>query len=607
MSWVMSVDKLRPVTMALAVLSSLVLVVWVLARCSYGFELTDEGYYLNWISHPWYFDASITQFGFIFHPLYLLTGGDIALLRQFNVGLLVLLGFSLSYFLLWSIGSDKSRPPTAILVCSSLAVASSTLVLFSPWLPTPSYNSLVLQSLILAAIGAILAGRDHSTSSVCGWFLIGLGGGLAFLSKPPSALMLSLLMMAYLAIAGKITLRGVGLAVAAATVVVGVVAISIDGTLPAFVRRLAYGKYLAEVLQAGHQLDDLFRLDRLEMSSKQAAVFTLLAAAAFASVRLAILARLQFWLWAIAMAAMMPIFLILAAAGGLVSIPVAGAFSANQLLAISTGIAVAWFASPGSRALMTRDIVGLLVLFLLLPGAYAFGSNNNLWAAAERAGVFWLIAGLVLCAAVAAANRAYEIVPLISTLALLVTCSVLIGAMERPYRQTRALRLQAMETEISGSGSRLLLDEDGAAYVSELRRQATAAGFRAGDPLLDLTGKSPGSAYILGARPPGVAWIFDGYPGTTDYLTAALELSPCEVVGASWVLVERPSARALSVDALRNFGIDAATHLAAVASVQLTRGFEPRNVTQILLKPVHGVGFSREVCESAKTRQVAHN
>ncbi len=601
MSWVTSAEKLRPVTMALAVLSSLVLAVWVLVRCGYGFELTDEGYYLNWISHPWYFDASVTQFGFIFHPLYLLTGGDVALLRQVNIGLLFFLGFSLSYSLLWSIGSrqnEKARPSTAILVSSSLAMASSTLVIFSVWLPTPSYNSLVLQSLILAAIGAVLAGRDHSVSSVCGWFLIGLGGSLTFLAKPPSALILSLLMTIYLAVAGKITLRGIGLAVAVAAALVGVAAIAIDGTLPAFVTRLAYGKYLGDVLQAGHQLNELFRLDHLVMGEKQKAAFALLAVLAFLSTRLD--AELQAWLWATAAAAMMPIFLIVAAAGGLVSIPAMGAFSANQFLAISTGIAVAWFASPRCRALMTRDIMALLVLFLLLPGAYAIGSNNNLWTMADQAGVFWLMAGLVLCAAVAAANRAYEIMPLISTLTLFVTSGVLIGAMERPYRQTHALRLQTVETEISGSGSRLLLDEDRAAYVNEFRSQAAAAGFRAGDPLLDLTGESPGAAYILGARPPGVAWTLGGYPGSKDYLVAALERTQCGIIASSWVLVEEPLPPYVPpLEVLRKFGINPAD-LKAAMSIRLVRSYEPQRVKQILLRPTRNLDAAREACEEAR-------
>jgi len=37
---------------------------------------------LTWASNPFICDFSTTQFGFIYHPLYVLLGGDIATLRQ---------------------------------------------------------------------------------------------------------------------------------------------------------------------------------------------------------------------------------------------------------------------------------------------------------------------------------------------------------------------------------------------------------------------------------------------------------------------------------------------------------------------------------------------
>jgi hypothetical protein len=40
---------------------------------------------LNWISDPWIYRQSISQFGFVYHPLFKSVGGDIVLLRQANV------------------------------------------------------------------------------------------------------------------------------------------------------------------------------------------------------------------------------------------------------------------------------------------------------------------------------------------------------------------------------------------------------------------------------------------------------------------------------------------------------------------------------------------
>ena len=155
---------------------------------------------------------------------------------------------------------------------------------------------------MLTATGAVLAKRDRSLSSAVGWFLIGVGGGLTFLAKPPSAVVLGLLMPAYLLIAGKLGLRGLCIAVAAAAAVVSLCAIAIDGSLPVFVQRLADGKQLAEILQSGHRLGGIVRLDHLEISDKQGRVFTYFMFAAFLSAGFVLLAGQHVWPWSAATA-----------------------------------------------------------------------------------------------------------------------------------------------------------------------------------------------------------------------------------------------------------------------------------------------------------------
>src|SRR5437016_5064779 len=68
--------------LAISIVASLLLLGWVMIRCRSGFDFTDEGFYLNWISDPWRFRSSVTQFGFVYYPLYKLVDGDIVLLRQ---------------------------------------------------------------------------------------------------------------------------------------------------------------------------------------------------------------------------------------------------------------------------------------------------------------------------------------------------------------------------------------------------------------------------------------------------------------------------------------------------------------------------------------------
>lgn len=51
-------------------LPALGLLLRVCIYAGHGFDFTDESYYLFWISNPFQYDWSVTQFGFVYHPLY---------------------------------------------------------------------------------------------------------------------------------------------------------------------------------------------------------------------------------------------------------------------------------------------------------------------------------------------------------------------------------------------------------------------------------------------------------------------------------------------------------------------------------------------------------
>src|SRR5262249_29956162 len=152
---------------------------------------------------------------------------------------------------------------------------------------------------------------------------------------------------------------------------VGLCAIAIDGSLQAFVRRLAYGNYLDEVLQGGHQLSDVFRFDHPQINGKQVSVFACFVFAASLSTGLVLLTKQNIWPRSLISASVVLIVVVLAATGKFFPNPSTEVVQANQLLAITIGIGLAWFTSPGWRTRMKRDIAALLVLFALLPYAYA--------------------------------------------------------------------------------------------------------------------------------------------------------------------------------------------------------------------------------------------
>jgi hypothetical protein len=168
------------------------------------------------------------------------------------------------------------------------------------------------------------------------------------------------------------------------------------------------------------------------------------------------------------------------------------------------------------------------------------------------------------------------------------------------YRQTQPLRLQMSAVDIIPGKSRLFLPEHTAAYIRELHRLSVENGFRVGDPALDLTGVSPGSLYVMGARPLGVAWASAGYPGSVAYLTTALDNEPCGAIAASWILTEPDAADSFSPEILQQFGIDISTDYQNVGSISSTRSFAPKLFEQRLLKPVRPLEVARQACENAR-------
>jgi hypothetical protein len=454
---------------------------------------------------------------------------------------------------------------------------------------------------MLTATGALLAGRELSKRSFAGWISVGIGGGLAFLAKPTSAAMLACMVVFYLAAAGKFRLRRLSISVAVAVLFLVVAALAIDGSPFGFARRIIDGIDIGNRLAAGHSLAGIFRWDGIHLSGEQKCNFTYLLTTAFFATALGFVAN-GFTRSAVALI----VFAISAAciatfAGFLFPRISYEPFQPVQFLAVSLGAALAATVVPVcTYPQLSRNGVALVIFFALLPCAYAFGTNTSFWSTAARAGFFWFLAGFVVCVEFAATAAAWpRLLPPIA-LALVVSTGVIYAAMESPYRQTRPLRLQTSAVDVIPGTSRLLLPEETAAYIRELHLITVANGFRVGDPVLDLTGVSPGSLYAMNARPLGVASTFAGYPGSSDFLTAALGSETCEAIAVSWILTEPNAPHSFSPDILRPFGIEISTDYLDVGSISSTRSFAPQRFEQRLMKPVRRPEIARLACENAR-------
>jgi hypothetical protein len=578
------------------------LLAWLLALAPHGLDFSDEGYYLAWLDDPFRYDASASQFGFVYHPLHLLLGGNVAWLRQANI----VLSFALAtwMFLLLARAAGVGTAPgheriARLIVAAGLGCAS--LVVFSQWLITPNYNTLVLQAFAIAVAGFACCTRTVGRP-FAGALLLGLGGAVAFLAKPSSAALLAPLMGLALLANGRTAWRSAAVAAACAAGSLLVFAAAVDGDPFAFAQRLRDGAQVMHLLGSKYSLADAVRWEWWALtSSEQRAIGAALLTAGGAAWLGARVAR-----WANMLAMAVTLLLLVATVVVLVRREPVLPFTlfVNMVMAgAALGAAAAALLSREPRKLGGDDARRWLQALCIaaLPAAHAFGSNNAYWHVGGFTVVFW-IAGAVFALAGSAggghvATRA--LLPIAACVQLLASALLMIGHAQ-PYRQSAAAGQQ--RTPLVIRGGTLFVTPEVAAHFEVLQREAAEAGFEAGTPVIDFTGQSPTALYVLGARPLGLAWWAGGYPGSNALAAWVLQRLPCDQFAVAWLFVEPGGPRALDTALLQSSGANMSRDY-ATAFTALTpsgAGEFPQRRAQAMLRPQRDAGSATRACEAAR-------
>lgn len=550
--------KIRPplvtwLLLGLTTIGTILVISWPLYYSTYGLDFSDEGYHLNWISNPFKYNISITQFGYVYHPLYIWLSGNISLLRQLNILITYTLGWGLCYTALRKL--DDSFSSRLVRLVASAGAATSTLIIFDSWLVTPSYNSLAFQALILACIGLILADANCSRKSLVGWVMLSVGGWFVFLAKPSTAAALSVSAIIYLLITRKFKFHLLSIVVILTAALFCISALLIDGTISEFIARFRLGYKYTQLLGAGHNLDTMLRQDPLAIDTNLRTGIAIITLTSFIAslgfqpnsplqrvAFLCILATFSITVLIVAGAAQPYIYL-----GQLPVLLSSSICFAGALLYVYSFLKKYNLNTPCS-------IVAMVILFVSVPYIYAFGTSNNYWLVGGSAAFFWILSGLVLVAPLAQRWGTWQpVLPLvIATQAITVT--MLQKGLEKPYRQEQPLRLNSAIVELGNPISSLVLSDDYATYISNVLERSRSSGFRVDTPMIDLTGQSPGISYALSAENLGHPWIIGGYPGSVALAMAYLESEPCEKIAKAWLLYEADGPRSVSPEVLHRFG-----------------------------------------------------
>ena len=541
----------------LLVFVGLLLIILLLTRLALlmnvGIDLTDEGYYLNWISNPWLYQYYVSQFGYIYHPIYQLLGSDFVKLRVFNALFTYALGLMLSYLIIQRLSTHQSKD--FYLVASAGIALSSLLILMitGHWLPSPSYNSLCFQGLLITMIGMVLSDANHKHRVLLAAFLIGLGGWLVFMAKPTSALLLCIVVPLYFALELKKYWRvlvGAGLV---SLCLLLIAALYIDGSIVQFIKRYQMGLLLLDSMGSKHGVDKLLRLDLFKVSMVDQYKF-LLISVLITGLFLCI-QRGSSKLKLIAIAVMLVT----------ITVMLWYAFSNNgikintpryhPLVLLAPLLAAMVCGVFCGRINQPAKITGKLTFVLLiLPYVYAAGSGNNYWETAAGAMLFWMLASLMML------GRTTPNHTQIIVLALIVaslSVKVLLDAQNSPYRQTETLAHQASVFINPHTQKELMLSKDTAIYLSDLSQLLQKNGFKKHTPVIDFTGHHPGTPYFMQANAIGQAWAIGGYDGSSNMAALALNQATCHEIANAWLIIEKEGRRRIDVRILEQHGIQA--------------------------------------------------
>ena len=582
-------NKLKLILIALCSVGTLLIVSWLFRYAYYGFDFTDESFYLVWISNPFLYDGSITQFGFVYHPIYKLLGGDVATLRQVNILITFGLAFVLVYSYLASL-TPVIKESRFTLLTLSAGFATSVFIYFDSWLVTPSYNSLALQSLLVSAIGLVMAEKCVHRASIIGWLLIGVGGWLAFMAKPSTALALAVCVFIYLLLARKFLIEMLALTVACAFALLLVSALMIDGSVIGFVNRLKLGFEFSRLLGGGNSLSEILRIDEFQLSEQFKLVIFLLSGAIILALG-SMCTKSKKWSF-IGLLISISFFTLTAllTLGQIHRVANLGAFQGLLIFAVVYAMVITTLIFGRLHALKTISSSqwAIAALFLVMPHIYAFGTNNNYWRVAGTAAIFWLLAGLTLLGPLIRERASWLLAAPLALAAQAVTAILLQTGLEQPYRQPQPLRLNVSTLEIGLERSALTLSEGFSEYIASAIHIAKKAGFEPNEPIIDLSGQSPGILYSIGAENIGQAWTIGGYPGSLKLAEYALTLSPCEKISSAWILLESNGPRSIPVELMSRLGANFPRSYELVGvweTAEGAGGYQNRR-TQELYKPI---------------------
>jgi hypothetical protein len=246
----------------------------------------------------------------------------------------------------------------------------------------------------------------------------------------------------------------------------------------------------------------------------------------------------------------------------------------------------------------------LAATLFAFPHVSAFGTNQNYWIQGSSAGIFWLMAGLVIAAPAARSQGGLAVFLPLAIAAQMVTAILLQYGYVMPYRQPHPLQLNDRVFAYGGEQSNLVLSAGYASYLEDAAAAAKKAGLGAGTPVIDMSGQSPGIVYAMQGQSLGQAWMIGGYKGSLKLAIESLKSVSCKQLADAWLLTEPAGKRRIPASLLASFGADLHSdyeQAGAWITAAGAGGYREQRA-QELMKPTRQQDSAVAACNASKGR-----
>mgnify|MGYP000143096412 CR=1 FL=1 len=555
-----------------------------------GLDVTDESFYILNAMYPFDVFSVITHENYYTGLLFYLSGYNLAIFRVFGIIVLLLssLWFALELYKYivekYELNYNNNNKLYFILI-----ISLSSLVYYSYWLLTPSYNWLSLVAMLLTVASMFRAINSNikikNRLFALEYIYLGFSLSLLFMSKPTSLLGLFPGFLFFIFFNYKkidLIKSFISVSIVFFTLILFHI-IFLDGGFSSYIYRFNESMDRISLIGGGHGIKNsliafyqdaknIFKaINRYKLATIVFVLFFIIIFLKNKNKLLSLFIYLFIFLFGILLYKLNVI-----------------PFSVNekiylQILIFSFFVILIYFFIEDSMKERLKIFFNSFLLFLFLSYlslAVSFGTGNNIW---FHSGIAYFFPVAALMSFVFIFDKYHSMIKnmkiVVGILISLSVITVINNAYKNPYRLNTSVKEQTEKVDLLGG---IKVDEQQKIYIdSILNSKRINLNTNENIYLIDTTGATPGANVILGAKFFGQSWLLGGYKGSNEFAYRILSSISYDKLKKAWVLTSPNGSTNLDLNLFNKLGLKFPEDYDKVTTLFLNS----RNEIQELWKP----------------------